>query len=181
MRKFFMGLAGALAFLTVLPVQAKDLDIAAFEGVWRGSAVSESNISSQFRVSARDLDVEIRSLGRDVFTIRWATILRQKGDPNAPVEVLKETTVGFKPDPTRHNVWRASQTADPMSGAPLYWARIKDQTLTVYGLGIAEDGTAELQIYNRTLGGLGMELDFTRTVDGEPVRSASGRLIKFAE
>ncbi len=160
---------------------ARDVSIKAFEGLWRGSALSESNISVHFRVTARDLDVEIRPFGAGGFTVRWATILRQKGDPSAPVETLKEAQVAFNPDPTRDKVWIAATQGDPIKGEALYWARLDGQSLTVYSLGIAEDGSAELQIYRRSLTGLGMELDFSRTVDGEAVRSARGKLIKFAE
>lgn len=159
----------------------QDLNIKAFNGIWRGSALSESNISVHFRVTARDLDVEIRSYLETGFSVRWATILRQKGDPNAPVEVLKETQVAFVADPSRANVWTAATQGDPIAGSAYSWARLDGQTLTVYSLGIIEDGSSELQIYRRTLTGLGMDLDFSRTVDGQAVRSARGKLIKFAE
>jgi hypothetical protein len=172
-----------LMLLLALPAAAaaQDVSIKAFHGVWRGNALSESNISVHFRVTARDLDVEIRPYAQGGFSVRWATVLRQKGDPDAPVEVLKETTVDFIPDPNRPGVWRTVGSPDPLALEPLYWARLEGQTLTVYSFGIAEDGTSELQIYERTLGGLGMELEFRRTVDGQAIRSARGRLIKFAE
>lgn len=158
---------------------AGDLPIKAFFGVWKGNAISESEISANFRVSARDLDVEIQGFAVGGFTLRWATVLRQEGDPNAPVEVLKQATVTFIPQPGRSGVWRAGESADPMQGAYL-WARLEGQTLSVYSLGIAEDGTSDLQVYRRTLGGNGMELEFTRSIDGAAIRSAKGRLIKFS-
>lgn len=159
---------------------AREVPIDAFEGVWRGSAVSESDISTHFRVTARDMDVEIRGDAGGGFSVRWATILRQKGVPDAPFEVLKEARVSFVPDPDRTRVWRAARASDPMGADGYYWARPEDQTLTVYGLGVAADGSAELQVYRRTLTDLGMDLEFIRTVDGEPVRTAKGKLIKFA-
>lgn len=176
-----LALVLVVAVWLPLGASAQNVSIKAFEGVWRGSALSESNISVHFRVTARDLDVEIRPFGAGGFTVRWATILRQKGDPSAPVETLKEAQVAFNPDPTRTNVWMAATQGDPARGEAMYWARLAGQTLTVYSLGIAEDGSSELQIYRRSLTGLGMELEFDRTVDGEPVRSARGKLIKFAE
>ncbi|ANK81063.1 MAG: hypothetical protein TEF_09840 [Rhizobiales bacterium NRL2] len=174
---FFVLILAASAGVT----QAREVSIGAFEGVWRGSAVSESDISTHFRVTARDMDVEIRGESGGGFSVRWATILRQKGVPDAPVEVLKEARVSFVPDPDRTKVWRSARGGDPMSGEGYYWARLEEQTLTVYGLGVAADGTAELQVYRRTLTDLGMELEFIRTVDGEPVRTARGKLIKFAK
>ncbi|WP_416897289.1 MAG: hypothetical protein ACMVY4_17625 [Minwuia sp.] len=160
---------------------AQDVSIKAFHGLWKGNALSESNISAHFRVTARDMDVEIRSFGAGGFTVRWATVLRQEGDPNAPSEVLKETQVAFNPVAGRPNVWRAATPEDPMDGRGYYWARLDDSTLSVYSLGVGQDGTAELQIYRRTLVDLGMQLEFTRNVDGESVRTARGKLIKFAQ
>lgn len=179
--KRLMALVVVTAIWLPFGASAQDLSIKAFNGIWRGSALSESNISVHFRVTARDLDVEIRPFGAGGFTVRWATILRQKGDPNAPVETLKETQVAFNPDKTRRKVWTAATQGDPIAGESLYWARLEAQTLTVYSLGIAEDGSSELQIYRRSLNGLGMQLEFNRSVDGEAVRSARGKLIKFAE
>jgi hypothetical protein len=180
MMKRLMALVLLAAVWIPFGATAQDISINAFNGVWRGSALSESNISVHFRVTARDLDVEIRPFGAGGFTVRWATILRQKGDPNAPVEILKEAQVAFNPDKTREKVWVAATQGDPVAGEAFYWARLGGQTLTIYSLGIAEDGTSELQIYRRSLTGLGMQLDFSRTVDGEAVRSARGKLIKFA-
>ena len=58
------------------------------------------------------------------------------------------------------------------------WARIKGQTLTVHTLVIREDGGYDMQVYNRTLTALGMELEFVAFRDGEERRNASGRLVK---
>ncbi|WP_417517729.1 hypothetical protein [Minwuia sp.] len=183
-RRFFVVAGSLLVLLTQFQTAAlaqQDVSISAFYGVWRGNALSESNISTHFRVTARDLDVEIRPVEPGGFMINWATVLRQKGDPNAPAEVLKEARVTFLPDATRQKVWRAADQGDPMGENGFNWARLEGQTLTIYGIGVAEDGSAELQIYRRTLTDLGMQLDFTRTVDSEPVRSARGKLIKFAQ
>lgn len=184
MRRMFGRVLTAAAVLVPLvvafPAMAQDLSIKAFHGLWKGSAVSESEVSSHFRVTARDLDVEIRPFAVGGFSLRWSTVLRQAGDPNAPKEELKQATVEFIPDPTRTGVWREDRQADPMSGQALHWARIAEQTLTVYSLGVREDGKADLQVYDRTLSALGMKLKFTRLVDGEEVRSASGQLVKHA-
>jgi len=184
MRRMFGRVLTAAAVLVPLvvtsPAVAKDLTVKAFHGLWKGSAVSESEVSSHFRVTARDLDVEIRPFAVGGFSLRWSTVLRQAGDPNAPKEELKQAVVEFIPDPTRTGVWREDRQADPMSGEALHWARISEQTLTVYSLGVREDGKADLQVYDRTLSALGMKLRFTRLVDGEQVRSASGQLVKHA-
>ncbi len=48
--------------------------------------------------------------------------------------------------------------------------------MTVFGFD--EDGRFELQVFNRTLVGSGMELRFTRVVDGEMKRSVKAQLIR---
>lgn len=175
MRLIGLMLAGVLL---ATPAAAKDIALAAFFGVWEGNAVSESDISLYFRLSSRDINVEVRPAG-DGFAITWKTVQRQKGDPNDPTEELKAATKTYMP--VRAGVWAAEGNADPLSsGAPYSWAYIRDNTLVIQSMAIRPDGSHEMQIYERTLTGTGMELKFTRLQDGEPVRSASGRLIKMA-
>lgn len=172
-----------LAFVAILlaafGAEAANLSIKAFEGKWQGSAVSESDISVHFRLTSRDIDVEIRPSG-DGFDITWNTVQRQKGDPNNPREVLKSTSVAFRN--VGANLWAAATNGDPLaSGAPYVWATVRDRSLIISSLRIYADGRHELQIYRRTLSGTGMELEFERLVDGEQVRSVSGRLVKVAK
>ncbi|HZD26827.1 MAG TPA: hypothetical protein VE631_11235 [Alphaproteobacteria bacterium] len=162
------------------PARAADaVKLAAFAGKWQGSAVSESDISSRFRLTSRDIDVEIRPTG-DGFDLKWQTVQRQKGEPGNPEEVLKASSLSFVQ--VRPRLWRAIGNADPVeSGAPYAWAHLSGQTLTVSSLQIYPDGRHEVQVYKRTLDGNGMQLEFTRAVEGEPVRTAKGRLVKVAE
>jgi hypothetical protein len=158
---------------------AADLGIAAFQGVWRGNAVSESEISANFQLTSRDIDVTVRTDTGGGFAIVWNTVQRQKGDPNNPREELKSTEMQFTP--ARPGVWRAAANGDPLdSAAPFAWAFVKDRTLHIVRLQIYADGRHETQIYRRTLSGTGMTLEFVRNVDGEQVRWVSGRLIKVA-
>ncbi len=158
---------------------AQDLSIAAFFGIWKGNALSESELSTYFRLTERDLDVIIRPTHRG-FAITWTTVLRQKGDPANPEIRRKSTSLSFVRT-ERSNVWRAATSGDPLAGYRLAWARVKGPTLTVTSLVIEDDGGFEMQIYRRTLSGLGMALEFVRLDDGETVRTAKGRLIKYAE
>ena len=172
-------LAVGLATVGWAPAWAADQPISAFFGQWRGAGLSESEISVHFQVSARDLDVRIQPAGTGGFTITWTTIQRQKGAAGAPEAVNKGTTMTFLPE-GKPNVFRAQGSADPLKG-PFAWARIQDRTLTVHSLEIAADGGFELQVYDRTLTGSGMELNYTRTKDGDQVRTARARLIKYAK
>ncbi len=168
--------------LAGVPAQASadepDLRVSAFYGTWVGSGISESEVSIYFRITARDLNVTIRPAGSG-FTVSWTTVLRQKGDPKNPQVTRKSSTVTFVPT-GRPNVWRGAENADPLDGGAYAWARIEGNALVVYSMVIRDDGGYELQTYRRTLSGLGMELEFVRVSDGEPVRTAKGRLVKHA-
>ncbi len=168
-----------LQFWPGTAARAADVGIAAFQGVWQGNAVSESEISANFQLTSRDIDVTVRAGAAGGFTIVWNTVQRQKGDPNNPREKLKSTEMQFIP--VRQGVWRATANGDPLnSAAPFAWAFVKDRTLNIVSLQIYADGRHEIQTYRRSLSGTGMALEFIRNVGGEQVRRASGRLIKVA-
>lgn len=170
-------LAAVLLSMTA-PAWAADLPVSAFFGQWQGSALSESQISVNFSLTPRDIGVEVRPSGQG-FALTWNTVQRQKGDPRNPEEELKSTTIDFQP--VRAGVWRAGAAQDPVqSGQPYLWAHVDGQTLVVNGLQVAPHGGHELQVYRRTLSGSGMALEFVRIVDGQPVRTARGNLIKVA-
>ena len=174
-----LGVALGAAALVVAPLGAQELSIAAFFGHWKGSGISESELSVYFRLTARDLDVVIRPEGAG-FNVAWTTVQRQKGDPDNPDVVRKSSSLSFIPS-GRPGIWRATTSADPLTGGTLAWARVKGHTLTVNSLVIDDGGGHEMQIYKRTLSDLGMALEFTRLKEGEPVRTAKGRLIKLAD
>ena len=45
-------------------------------------------------------------------------------------------------------------------------------------MALNDRGGYELTTYDRTLTGVGMDFEFRRLRDGEPVRTVSGRLVK---
>ncbi len=170
-----MGLA--LMLIMTPSVAMAEAGIAAFFGTWKGSGLSESEVSSNFHMSVRDLEVIVKSAGSGGFEITWSTVQRQKGDPKNPTEVVKGTTLALMP--SGNGMWRAGD-GDPMADGQLAWARIEDNTLILSTFRVTEDGHGEYQVYKRTLNGMGMELDFSRIVDGEQVRTAKARLTKFS-
>ena len=181
--RVFQAVAAPVAVLVVLAgiahgalAQERTVDIAAFFGQWSGTGVSESAISLYFRLTTRDLDVEVRAAGAG-FELSWTTVQRQSGDPTNPTPVRKATVIRFAPS-GRPNVWRAVDSSDPLLDERYAWARIKGQTLTVHTLVIGEDGGYDMQVYDRTLTPFGMELEFVAFRDGEERRNASGRLVK---
>ena len=92
---------------------------------------------------------------------------------------LFEKEVSFATD--RANVFQGAVEVDPLAGWPFVWARIKDRTLTINSLLVHDDGSYEMQTYDRTLSDAGMTLYFTRVRDGKLVRSVSGTLVKVED
>ncbi len=158
---------------------AANLDIKAFEGHWQGTGVSESNVSVTFQFTARDLDVVIRP-NEDGFTLVTTTIQRKKGDPSNPDEVRKSTEFNFVSSGFP-SVWHLPSNKDPENPGFYVWARIKDKTLFVTALYIAVDGRSDFQIFERTLSGTGMSLEFRRMLDGRLARTVKGKLVKIGK
>ncbi len=156
---------------------AQDLPITAFAGRYVGTGVARNDLSEYFALTVRDLDVTIRPRGQGGFALSWTTVLRGGGDPDNPKVKRKSTALTFVPA-GRPGVFRSATQADPMSGRPYSWARIKGNTLTVHSLTITDDGSYVMHTYDRTLTGYGMELKFTRLRDGEATRSVTGKLTK---
>ena len=157
---------------------ASDLSPSAFYGNYLGSGVAESGDSIYFNITVRDLGVTIEPDGRG-FKVSWTTVLRQGGEPGKPKIRRKSRTVTFmKTD--RPNVFVGESSGDPLDGEEMVWARISENSMTVYVLSIDAAGVYEVQSYKRTLSGAGMDLSFVRVRDGEPVRSVAGKLIKLS-
>ncbi len=174
--------AAFLTFASVLTpplVAAEAAPIEAFFGNFRGSGIAENSDSLFFGVTVRDFDVEIGS-NSSGFEVKWTAVIRGGGDPAKPNVRRKSLSLSFTPS-SRPNVFESVATEDPMSGEPFVWARIDDQTLTVYMLLIRDDGGYEVQSYARTLTAQGMDLVFGRVRDGETVRTVKGKLVKYAE
>jgi hypothetical protein len=178
----------AVLFLGVLfalsaPASAKPAAVASpvalkdFFGEWRGVAKAMSETDEDFSSTNRDLALSISPSALGGFRLSWSTVQRQKGDPSAPTEVMKSTTVEFIPT-AEANRWQSKQQANVYAGGILYWARLDADTLTVTTFTIASDGKPEMQTYRRRLTGGRMKLEFTNVRDGEVQRVVSGDLKK---
>ena len=162
------------------PVVAKGLQISAFYGIFRGSGVAQSEDSDYFRTAVRDTAIEIRPADAGGFKLSWSTTTRG-GDPSKPKTKTKTTEVTFKPAAGKPNVFESVQQGNPVAGGDVIWARLAKRTLTVYALTTGEDGSYELQKWDRTLQGTGMAMVYTRLRDGEQVRTVKARLVKDAK
>jgi hypothetical protein len=172
------GVFAAIALLVgAAAARAQDtLPIEAFSGTWEGSAIAENADSLYFGVTTRDMNVEVRPL-EDGFRVAWTAVLRQGGDPENPNIYRRSAELVFRPS-DEPNLFEAEGSGNPLEGEVLSWARLHGRTLSVYQLTLNDLGGYELTSYDRTLTGNGMELEFRRLRDGEPVRSVTGRLVK---
>ncbi len=178
--RFIWGIVATLLIGLARPAAAGDaLSIKAFYGTYSGAGVAKNADSLYFGVTERDFDVVIHPEGSG-FSVAWTTVLHTGGDPAHPKIKRRTDKLAFVPSGGA-SVWRATDTADPLGGAPYAWARIEGTSLIVYVLQIDQDGRYEVQRYDRTLAGGSMELTFTDTRDGERARTVKGKLIKIAE
>lgn len=175
---FRIVLAGFLLLASASTGYAADLSIKAFYGKFQGGGVAENDDSLYFGVTARDFDVNIQPAGKG-FSVTWTSVIRGGGAPGKPKTRRKTSTRTFQAT-ARPGIWQATKSKDPIGGGELCWARIKDNTLTVYLMVLRDNGAYELQKYARTLLPTGMEMTFTRLRDGEKVRRVKGRLVKVA-
>jgi len=155
------------------------LDIRAFYGSFAGNGFVDANEADYFAMTQRDLDVRIEPAADGGFTMAWTTVVREGGDPKAPKVQRKATSLTFAAGP-RPGVYRALDNGDPLGGGVMSWASIAGKTLTVRQLSVLPDGRYDIQVYARTLSGTGMDLVYTRVVDGEARRRVRGKLVKNA-
>lgn len=175
---FGFAVVGILVLVASGAVQAADLSIKAFYGKFQGGGIAENDDSIYFGVTARDFDVDIQPADNG-FSVTWTSVIRGGGTPGKPESRRKMSMRTFR-NSARPGVWQAIESKDPVTGGELCWARIKDNTLTVYLMVVGDNGGYQLQQYDRTLQATGMEMTFTRLRDGDKVRRVKGRLVKVA-
>jgi hypothetical protein len=171
-RAFLSALSGVLLLaLGMSPSRAEPTAIAAFVGTFTGIGVAESYDDIYAPETVRDLDVVIAARGPD-FSVTWTTVVRSVGGKAK----RKTRTLSFASTGVGSQ-YRNDVLDDPF-GDGLAWAGIEEQTLSVFVLNIDAKGGYQLQRYARTLTGLGMDLAFTRKVDGEDLRVVKAKLVR---
>lgn len=152
--------------------------IESYFGDWQGVATAMSETDEDFPTSKRDIALTITKSDLGGLLVSWSTLQRQKGNPKAPLEVLKSTTVEFVPAAAQ-NTWKAKADVDPYTGGVLYWARLDGSGLVISSFTINQDGRPEYQTYRRRLNGPEMKLEFSNVTDGKFVRTVKGSLKKL--
>lgn len=174
---------GALAVLVVLwlAVPARAADTATLDD-FIGSYVGKSITGDSTKgLSPRDLSVTI-TREKSGFVLTWTT-MKQRDDGTM---ARKSYRIAFQPT-RRDGIYASAMRSDkfgariplnPMQGEPYVWARLHGRTMTVYALHIQDDGTYEMQVYDRTLIDGGLDLTFTRLREGQPYRVVHGILTR---
>lgn len=171
------ALAVAAVLFVMAPAASALEPLEPFFGRYVGKSVSVDAGG----VTVRDLSVEIDRF-ENGFSLTWTALIpRAGGDAKR-----KSYTTNFKPTKNpntfkaaqRRDLFGAMVPHDPLAGDPYVWARLKQDTLSVFALVIDEDGTYEMQVYDRTLTDGGLDLAFSRYREGNLLRRLEGVLTR---
>ncbi len=172
-----LPLTALMAVMLLAPMALAADSVKPFFGRYEGQSVSVDGGG----VTKRDISVEIGAF-ENGFTLTWTALIPRANGSAA----RKSYTSNFKPtdNPTtfkavqRRNMFGGMEPNDPLGGDPYVWARLKDDTLSVFALVIDEAGTYEVQVYDRTLTEKGLALAFSRYREGKLLRRVEGTLTR---
>jgi len=168
-------LVATLGFIFVQSATATTHTIEPFFGDYIG----EATFTDEGIEYKRDLGVSI-SKTKKGFRVVWKTTTHK---PNGGGKT-KTYDIDFIPtkrdnvysSAMKTNVFGGRTALDPLEGDPYVWARITDDTLTVFALIVTEEGGYEMQVYDRTLAPDGLDLKFSRNRNGKNLRLIEARL-----
>jgi hypothetical protein len=178
-----LKLAGAAALMLALAASAAWA--AATLEPFFGSYVGVAEVKD-FReggdIMQRDMDIVIEPHKEGGFKIHWVNVSLVDGKRAVPGVERRVQTVLFEPAEDRGFFVEVAESSPfrergemlPMRGDPVRWASLDDQGLHVYSFMVLEDGRYELQVYDRTLTDIGLDIRFQRIVDGELMREITG-------
>ena len=174
----------ALGLLALAGVadKAAAADLDKFFGTYVGNAQELSDTEPM----ARDMDIVIEPYHDEGFQIHWITVTKVDGRRDVPGVERTLQSAFFEPAEDRSlfveieadNPFREREAKAPMSGHAVRWASVDGDTLHVYSFAVLEDGRYELQIYERSLTDVGLDIIFRRFDDGELVRQVKGSTVR---
>jgi hypothetical protein len=175
----WIGLALAVWLLSGSGPESASSDLKPFFGTYVGVArVEDANGD----VHHRDMDIEIQPYREGGFRIDWINVTLVNGRRDLPgverrvqsalFEAVEDRDMYVEVEP--ENLFQERGEMKPMRGDPVRWASIDGPKLHVYAFEVLEDGTYELQIYDRILTDKGLDIHFRRIVDGKLMRRISG-------
>jgi hypothetical protein len=172
--------AALIALILASPAGARAASLEPLFGTYVG--VAEVEDIARGEVRQRDMDIVIEPYKQGGFRIQWVNVSLVDGKRAAPGVERRVQTVLFEPaqgrgffiEAAENNPFREREETRPMRGDPVRWASLDDQGLHVYSFVVLEDGSYELQVYDRTLTDIGLDIHFQRIVDGELMREITG-------
>ncbi len=176
-------LVAALALIALMlaaPAAARAARLESLFGTYVGVAQVEDIAKGDVR--QRDMDIVIEPYKQGGFKIQWVNVSLVDGKRAVPGVERRVQTVVFEPAQDRGFFMEAAESSPfrereetrPMRGDPVRWASLDDQGLHVYSFVVLEDGRYELQVYDRTLTDIGLDIRFQRIVDGAVTRRITG-------
>ena len=153
--------------LTSIARAADAIGPEAFYGRYEGTAIAHDPRAMAFGFDQRDFDVEIGAANGGFF-VAWTTVMhatRGKGIKRYDARVV------FEPSGRPGIYIRQASATERARG--LSWASISDRALTVRVVTILDDGTYEVQTYERTLAKDGLQLLFRSDRNGTIIKLAS--------
>lgn len=178
-------LVGLLALLISVPAPAAGTpQLADYFGSFVGAALEqplEGGPSEE-----RDIDIVISPYKRNGFRIDWTNVTLVDGRRDVPGVKRRPSSVIFVPgdrpgffvESKEFNPFKLRDDIQAMQGEPVRWAALDESGLHVNAFVVLEDGRYEMQIYTRRLTDIGLDLEFERVVDGQPVRRMTGRAVR---
>jgi hypothetical protein len=166
------------------PATTQAADLSDFFGTYVGHADVEDLETGQ--LSDRDIDIVIEPFHDDGFQINWITVIKVDGRRDVPGVRRTVQSVLFEPAESQNfyvevaadNPFREREEMEPMRGNAVRWASLDDDTLHVHSFVVLEDGRYELQIYDRILSDIGLDIEFRRFDDGALVRQIHGKTVR---
>jgi hypothetical protein len=175
-------LALALPALAGAAGKAAAAELADFFGTYVGNAQEPVDTEPM----ARDIDIVIEPFHEDGFQIHWVTVTKVDGRRDVPGVERTVQSAFFEPAEDRpffvevepDNPFRERKEKEPMRGHAVRWASVDGDTLHVQSFLVLEDGRYELQVYDRVLTDVGLDIVFRRFDDGELVRQIKGSTVR---
>jgi hypothetical protein len=170
----------ALALALACAEDASGASLESFFGSYVG--VAEVDNLDGGGIRQRDMDIVIEPYRQGGFRIQWVNVTLVDGQRAVPGVERRVQTVLFEPaqghdffvEVQESSPFRTRAETRPMRGDPVRWASLDDQGLHVYSFLVLEDGRYELQIYDRTLTDIGLDIRFQRIIDSALVRQITG-------
>ncbi|WP_439815838.1 hypothetical protein [Zavarzinia sp. CC-PAN008] len=158
--------AGSTAALAEAPIDP-------FVGVWVGKGVEQEGSAQWINYKERDLTIRVQKIDDDSFVLNSTHVRLSAGNE----DVIKGQAITFV-KAEQGDLWAAQKVCDKLMDAFCAWARFEGEGFTVTTFGFDENGYAVNQTYRRYLAEPGMQLQYSRVVDGKVVRTVEGELVK---